>query len=275
MTTFFVGGCMRSGTTLLNSVLCSTDLTNPIIREAQYLGRLIHLHIYAQSTFDDFLFHYFDSRQDLKLYHAELIEKFLDRIRIRYDGPAHLVLKNPQMTPQFPEVFELVGDCKFLVVVRDPRDTICSIREVANRQASQGEVTDIVHMKDNLPRLAEYFLSYYQTLMTNKNLVFQKNLLIIRYEDLAQRTGEVVEKLAGFTGLPLHGYDPDGAWREMTAYHSEKTRNNPFYAELYDQPISSAKIGRHLMELTNEEIDSIERICHLFMQRCGYSMVRC
>ena len=40
MTTFLVGGCMRSGMSLLQAVLCSTEETNPQIHEAQYFREL-------------------------------------------------------------------------------------------------------------------------------------------------------------------------------------------------------------------------------------------
>lgn len=42
MTTFFIGGCMRTGTTLLSSILCSDATTNPVIGEVQYLTHMMH-----------------------------------------------------------------------------------------------------------------------------------------------------------------------------------------------------------------------------------------
>ena len=48
MSYVFIGGCMRTGTTLLQSILCGDGATNPLIPEAQWLARLLFLFLYGR-----------------------------------------------------------------------------------------------------------------------------------------------------------------------------------------------------------------------------------
>ena len=47
----FIGGCARTGTTLMQSILCSDSATNPLIPEAQWLGRLLSMYKWSLGTF--------------------------------------------------------------------------------------------------------------------------------------------------------------------------------------------------------------------------------
>ena len=210
MTTFFVGGCMRSGTSVLQAVLCSTEETNPHIHEAQYFTQLVHLYSYARATFDRYLCHYFEDLEDLKVVHADLMQRFLERTLRHFHPAAHLVLKNPEMTPLFPALCELLADAKFVVVVRDPRDTIASMRVVAKRQLAQGQDTNLTRMAESTDRLAARYNWYYAPILDNTDPAFALRRIIVQLEDLVQKTDLVVEKLAEYTGLPLQGFDPSG-----------------------------------------------------------------
>ena len=43
MTYFFIGGCPRSGTTLLQNIICSNTKVNPLIGEVGYLYHLVKI----------------------------------------------------------------------------------------------------------------------------------------------------------------------------------------------------------------------------------------
>ena len=262
---------MRSGTSVLQAVLCSTADTNPQIHEAQYFTRLVYLYKYSLETFDRYLCHYFDDLEELKACHADLMLGFLDRTLQRYRPAAHLVLKNPEMTPLFPEISGLVEDAKFVVVIRDPRDTIASILEVARKQAEQGQITNLTQMADDAEKYANHYNSYYAALFNNGNPDFIKRLLFVKYEALVQNTESVVATLAEFTGLPLQGFDASQPWRTLVDYTDEKLTSEPFHSELRGKPLSKDRIGHYAKHLAKEDIETIEQACGRFMDRFGYA----
>ncbi len=262
---------MRTGTTVLQAVLCSTEETNPHIFEAQYLTRLVSLYPYAEETFDRYLRHYFDDREKMKAYHADILQNFLDQTRQRYRPAAHLVLKNPEMTPLFPIISELVSDAKFLVAVRDPRDTLASLLEVAKKQAEQGQTTILTQMAGDAKQLVAHYNRYYEALFNNRNPDFLKRVLFVKYEALVLNTESVVAALAEFTGLPLQGFDASQPWRTLVDFTDEKLTSEPYHSELRGKPLSKDRIGHYAHRLAKEDIQTIEQACGPFMDRFGYA----
>lgn len=271
MTTFFVGGCMRSGTSVLQAVLCSTNDTNPLIHEAQYFTRIIQLYRYGKETFERYQCHYFDELKDLKAFHAELARLYLESTLERYRPAAHLVLKNPEMTPLFADIRELVDNAKFIVSVRDPQDTIASIINVTRRQAKLGQVTTLTRMAGDMKKHAAHHNWYYGPLFNNRNPNLMKRLLIVKYEDLVLDLAAVAKTLAEFTGLPLQGYDASQPWWTLVDYSDERLASEPFQSELRGKPLSKTKIGQHTHMFTKKNIQIIEQSCRPFMDAFGYA----
>ena len=52
MTVFLIGGCPRSGTTLLQNILCSVSSTNPAIGEVGYLYHLAEAYHSSKVDFE-------------------------------------------------------------------------------------------------------------------------------------------------------------------------------------------------------------------------------
>ena len=255
----------------MQAVLCSSEETNPQIHEAQYFTQLGHLYSYAQRTFDRYLCHYFEDLDELKAFHADLMQRFLERSLQRYRPATHLVLKNPEMTPLFPEIGDLLAEIKFVVVARDPRDTIASMRQVATRQSAQGQVTDLTRMAADAGKLAARYNWYYAPLIGDTDAAFSKRRIIVRLEDLVQKTDQVVAELAEFTGLPLRGYDPSGAWRSLVDFNDEGLAREAFHSELRGRPLSAARIGQYAERLTTEDITVVEDVCAQAMHAFGYA----
>ena len=78
MSFFFVGGSQRTGTYLLQSILCSDKTTNPIIREAVYLRSLVDQYTLQKANFDRFNKDYFSDFADFKSYSRASVNTFLE-----------------------------------------------------------------------------------------------------------------------------------------------------------------------------------------------------
>ena len=273
MATFFIGGCMRSGTALLQSVLCSDSTTNPLIAEAQYFTRLINLYIYGKRSFDNFLKDPFAGLSEFTRFSQDGAQNFLQAAREHLFPCLHLVLKNPEMTPVFAEVHELVDDALFLVTIRDPRDTIVSILEVAKKQAKAGLITNLTKIGRDMERLSQFYNSYYWAVINPLSESLKANMLFLRYEDLIGKTEATLAKIRSFTGLDLVGYDPGVPWQRSTRdYESLKTHPlfGPWMTDLTGGPMSRQAIGRYRERLSRAEAAEIERQCADIFRMFGY-----
>ena len=262
---------MRSGTTALQSVLCSTDETNPILQEAQYFTRLAASYADADRNFDRFLSDYFEDRRALKTYHASLLKDLVSRTLARYRPASTLVLKNPEMTALFPAIADLLDEVCFVVTVRDPRDTIASMIDVARRQAAQGQETPLTRMGGDPSRFAAQFNWYYAAVLRNPSEALRRRTLFVRYEDLVSDAHGVAMRLSEFTGLPLQDFDPTLPWRARIDFRAQVVAGDPFHAALRGEALSRERIGRHTKTLSQQDVRAIEQACGDFMDRFGYA----
>ena len=81
MTYFFIGGCPRSGTTLLQNIICSNTKVNPLIGEIGYLYYLVNAYSTGKIDFESQTKYYFSYLAELRNFSAELVNKFLKYIR--------------------------------------------------------------------------------------------------------------------------------------------------------------------------------------------------
>lgn len=262
MTYFFIGGCPRSGTTLLQNILCSDKTVNPLIGEAGYLYHLVKAYNSGKLDFDSQSKYYFSDLNELQNFSASLIKQFLKHTLQRYAPATNLVLKYPLLAEFFPDIYESIDDVKFLVTVRDPRDTIASLIKVGDRLKELGQTRHFTPMFENR-NIEEYLLFYKQAYQKSWNYRlgnFQDNIGFIKYEYLVLKPEEALEILKSFTGLKLDNFNPASSWqRSQINYQNLSAAEKPWYSQLYDRGISAAGINSYRQVLTEAEIKFIER----------------
>ena len=264
---------MRSGTTLLQSILCSDKSTNPLIAESQYFTNLISLYVYGKQSFDNFLADYFHDSSEFKNFSRNWVEIFLKTARQNLTSCTHLVLKNPEMTPLFSHVDELVDDARFLVTVRDPRDTVASILEVARKQARAGVTTNLTMMGRNMDRLCKFYNAYYLPVFKPPSASLTSKMLFLKYEDLVMDSETEIRKIRQFTGLELADYDPNARWKRSRRDYDSLARHSLFGAwvtRLHGGPVSQQGIGRYRQRLNHAEAAEIETRCADVIRMFGY-----
>jgi sulfotransferase family protein len=261
-----VTGCMRSGTSVLMSVICAAPETNDLVAECQYVTS--QLATYRRELHPDrqrFLRDYFDDKPGLKAFTSRILDDFLSMTRERLGNPPVLALKNPELALFFPEAAALLPAAKFLISVRDPRDIITSIMDVAERQAAQGGRSDLTAAGRDMKKLSDLVKTYYAPILTSG--LSNGRIAFVRYENLITRTERTVAEMADFCGISLGNYDPDREW----TYAFPPTHKTPFHTDLMGKPLSNDSIGRHRAVLTADEIGQIDRHCAELYAKFGYS----
>lgn len=267
----FVGGAARTGTTLMQAILCSDKTTNPLISESAPIRLLLESLEKNIRLYKRFPGMYFNSEEELKLLYSNYLDIFFAHLKKKYSCQ-NLVLKEPQLTKYFPLLFELLNDkVKFVCMVRDPKDTIASMLTWGEKMREQGQ--EHFFQNRNMEELTYFYKSFYAPLFRyeKENTAFKKKILYIRYEELVLNHEEIVSKLRDFLGLSLSEFTPNKVWIKSKINFNDN--NLPFKSaitELYGKKISSSGIGKFKKILTEEEINIIENNLSPFLNRFNY-----
>lgn len=268
---FFVGGGARTGTTLMELLLCQAPETNPMVPEAHFLRSFLAAYRMARASAAHQIPQLFDDDAAFRDFHAGLFRRYLDYLRARFPDASRLALKDPEMTRTFPELFELYPEARFVVMVRDPRDVITSLLNVGRKMLAQGRqdlVAKAAHARD-MDWLCAYFRSFYDPMLQVRDARFWQHTLFVRYEDLVRHPGVVVPDVAAFTGLTLRAPDDREALDTGTVSFSERTES-PWYSQLYGKGISGSRVGTYTSELSPGEVRQVEAACAEYMDLFNY-----
>lgn len=272
MTTYFVGGAQRSGTTLLQGLLCSGKTTNPLIDESFLFEYLINSYVRGKRNFEHHGKPYFGDLESYQAYYARAAADFLEQTRARYAPAKHLVLKETTLTREFPDVFELLPDTIFVVCVRDPRDVVASLIKVGERMRDGGK--DNWYLKRDMKQFARDYKSFYLRALKEQDPAFRTNLLFVKYEDLVRQPDRELAKIVEFTGLDLPRLHDAAIWQrnELDFKGTESWEpSRPWSSELWGKAISQARIGSYRDVLTDTEIATLEAECADVFHVFGYN----
>jgi hypothetical protein len=259
-----IGGGMRSGTTLVQRILCAPPATNPLIGECMYLSSLMGQYASLGGSFDATLAAYFESPRAFADHMRERARAFLQIAADRYRPSRALVLKSPELTPHFPTLAEWFPAVRFIVMLRDPRDAIASMLDVGERHRATGQRSVLTEGGRDIARLVRMHRAYYARLSQGWEKL-RTRTLVVRYEDLVRDPEAALKVLAGFTGLDLAAGNLAPTQENVSeAYVTDAQKNayvRGFVTPLYAEPPQDSQIGRHRERLSPDEIRYIEQHC--------------
>jgi hypothetical protein len=273
MSVFFVGGSQRSGTTLLQTILCQDAQANPFTHEAKYLRHLVGAYRFGRQTFRLETKDFFRDEAQYVEFNARIVRAFLQNVLDQYPQASHLVLKEPHLTMLFPELGELLPKARFLCVVRDPRDAIASMVKVGGRLHEAGVQDEMARMftRRNMDELTRFFLSFYEPALRVRRPEFQRRVLLLRYEDLVEQPQRAIEVIRGFTGLRIAAFDPA---RDMDLgrvdYRDDSKMQRAWKTERDGKAISGDRVGQYRDVLSAAEVRAVEAGCRVMMKRFKY-----
>jgi hypothetical protein len=152
------------------------------------------------------------------------------------------------------EVVDLFPPHKLIVLVRDPRDVLASMKNVVTRKKANWDV------QEEATRLFPYYHH-----IANFQQEGGQGCLFVRYEDLV--VGETAA-LRDFLQQPVL----QNIFRDNNAANVRDQIDDadPFFSELYLQPTTQKKIGSYRHALSKEEIRHIEAVYSGVIQHWRY-----
>ena len=172
-----------------------------------------------------------------------------------YDGASHVFVKENHTYSFVPFLFANFPGCRFIFMVRDPRDVASSWVRTDSIPGGVEKAVEI-WVKDQTASL-----SLYHQLRDSECIQF------IRYEDLVKDAPRVLMQLTDFLGLSYE----DGM---LEYYEQRRTDINAHLIDAWSnlrKPILSHNTGKYHDILSMPEIRYVELSCYDLMSNFGYS----
>lgn len=185
-----LSGHARTGTTLMQGLLCASPDVMPVSAEAVILRDIVLGHARSQSLWLDYSRHYFASRAALTAYYRESAANWLSHVRRRFATDRRLLQKVPQsVVSHLPALAELLPKARFVVMLRDLRDVV----------VSQTERHQIAKLDFDPTREIEAFVQTYAGLVPAKSLTGR--LAFVPYERLVGEPEGTIRIVSRFLGI--------------------------------------------------------------------------
>jgi protein-tyrosine sulfotransferase len=252
-------GPPRSGTTWLSRELCSAPTAFPFLPECTFLTQQIELYHRTRHYSDRRRVEaYFANEKNMLDYFRANVATLIDqaaRLNPKVDART-LVLKDPGMCLYLVDLKDLLPSHKLVVLVRDPRDVLASMKNVMAKKQQKWDIS----------AATEELLNYYYQIGHHRQRV-EKNCIFVRYEDLVAGQSAVLQD---FLKLPLATVASSGDG--ITNVRERLDSSDPFFSELYLQPTTAAKVGSYVKILTSNEIRHIETVCAAIIRQWDYPL---
>jgi len=195
----WIVGAPRSGTHLINSLVCTGEGCGPFVPEFHSVDSAIAAWKSVQRAFVTQRY-FFESQEGIDAFYRGHIRALVDSAWRSLDMPRHLILKHCMLTPLIPELLIHFPEWRYVVVIRDPKDVIASEIRVWKKDHSR-ETFD----PGLIEKLTNQYLGYYKSLIQD-GILQDPRVIGVEYENIvAQKFGD----LEKFLGYAIHA---DKVW---------------------------------------------------------------
>jgi hypothetical protein len=272
----FVGGCPRSGTTLLRTMLNSHpelaiphetrilidgyrrrtqwgDLSDPENRRrvARWVvERKVSRHRQLTEDADELVERMVAAEPTIGSVLGAGFRLYAER-----HGKARWGEKRPSVVLNLDAVFAMFPDAQYVNIIRDPRAVVASIRTVGRTHGWGAHgVPGATDTWERSVRAAERWRSRLPA----------DRFLGVRYEDLVADPGAVLGRIVDFLGLDRGGIDA------MLRHHETADIDNRTLHALVSKPVTTERLRSWEQSLRRHEVAFVQDVLGAPMRRYGY-----
>jgi len=263
---------MRSGTSLLYGLVSTSPDTGGAIAPARYLSD--QFHIYRRYLGSDSLFveDYFPGRSGFIHHMRTLVKLVLDSAWEQAGRPPTLAIKAAELSSVIPLVAEVLPEARFIISVREPKDTITSILKVGERQRHFGLRIKSPRAKRDIGKLCKtYNAAYLPSLRAARRIAEQ--LLYVKYEDVSLDGDAAMEPVWSHCGISPGNVARTEEVRRTSHFEAISKHHywRTYLTELSGRLISRASVNSHRQMLTSDEIGRVDWRCRRVRRTFGYA----
>lgn len=237
----FVTGVARSGTTLMQGLLAASEDVMEPAAECAFLRDLATAYAGGLRDWRSFTHDLFVDANAYRDLNRRIVGLYLEQLRERFATAKRLLQKAPSIAPQVSALANLLPNAAFVVMLRDPRDTI----------ASQFVRWQRVGKKINLARQLQRYTQL-NALLRRQHAKLPGRMALVRYEGLVQDPVGTMDRIAEFLGVRPPA-DPAGlAWRH------KRQRDDPSASRLDGRPVSAETVASFRRTLPPAMLATIE-----------------
>jgi hypothetical protein len=240
----FVGGCGRSGTSLVQKILSSHS---KITGGPEFDHTRDIFLLYKKMASDDYLKRqsFFYSANDLKKKYRNFYESFFEDAFYTKKNAIYLSEKTPVNIAVADVLLDIFPEAVFISVIRDGRDVLASHKDVKKRAINRG-FKGIEWTPIGISNLWNFTMNKHFQLLNTPSL--SKRIYVIKFENLVINPSKELSRLFGFLDIDLEKelLHPEN----ITKVDTEKLIDDIWYTpEMYRQKFNSKKIGRWRTDL--------------------------
>lgn len=252
-----ISGPPRSGTTLVNRLLCASPKCAPFLPECSFITKGIEQYINVLLYADKERFSaYFSTHEECRACFQKCVGAHLESLYIaspHIGGHEHIVLKDPMLSYYLSQAQDLLPvGTRFVIMVRNPLAVVASMKKVVTKQKSGW----------NIKAVADEIFNFYFHLHRTREAEDITSACFVRYEDLVLGNWGELESFLGF---------PVSDEFAVTKQKNEFDQADPFYSPFYKKPISNKRIDAWRGELSDLEISYVRDVFAGVMEYWQYA----
>lgn len=265
----FIGGCGRSGTTMLQKILCSHSNIEggP---EFDFSGDMAALYKKMSSNFQLKRHEYFYNNKELKENFQKFMFSFFTKLKTNNSSLKFISEKTPTNINNVENLLDLFPDAYYLNIIRDGRDVYVSHKEVAERYVKAKE-------KINLTAFSVYGVSErwnnsiyrYRKLLDSK---YSDRLINVYYEKLITDPKTEIERVCKILEINFENRMIDAEFVNEN-FSSKFNADELWYTkDKLQQNFNLQKIGRWKSEISKNERVELSILMNENLSYCGYEI---
>ena len=252
----FVTGYGRTGTTLMQGLLCASEDVMGVTTEAKILRSFIETYAVGLAGWKAYTSDYFADEAAYRSFMRQVLGFYLQHVRTRFATDKRLLQKVPQRAAaHVSEVASLLPNAQFIVMVRDPRAAL----------ASQAEFNQHYGRRLNLAREIGGFVELYSSLVARLPSMSGR-LMLVRYEHLVTSAVATMTQVAEFLSIRMP------ANLESLEWESKRTKALAEASPLDGRAVSAASLTKYRQTLPSRVLDRLEHERQAIERRIGMSV---